>query len=721
MRKILCFRIGGLHSRILRLVLILLIVTVSVNFGVSLYQARYLSDIVSRTRDEQQTAIKSVSGQTIRQLTESSLDKSNALQAYIADEMFADVRNDVMVLKQLAETLFEKREGLAPYPYARPDAANDGRLTAQVLSEAGVDDADSEYLGIAAHMSDTMTAMCSHSSYMHNCFFGLADGTLLCVDSYSANKFDASGRLMDFPVRERPWYQNAAKSGELCFSGVEYDTYSGKICVTCSAPVETDGTLVGVVGIDLFLDSMEAYVSAPSGSSYLSIINSDGQAVFATHGNPLFTVETAENAADLRDSAEKELAAFVASAMQERTGLQTVNVNGNAYWMAGSPMKTVGWSVISLIEQAQTEQPVQEMLSSYDSINEMARSRYTSSRTRLRTLSFLATAGILLLGIIAALLVAGRIVRPIESMTADITEGAKTGKLFEMKPLYRTGDEINVLAESFEDLSKKTQQYIEDITAITKEKERVDTELSLASDIQSAMLPHIFPPFPERKEFDLFAVMEPAREVGGDFYDFFLIDDDHLCLVMADVSGKGIPAALYMMIAKTILQSCAMLGRSPAEILTKTNEGLCSDDEVEMFVTVWLGILEISTGTLTAANAGHEYPVLMQDGRFSLRKDKHSFAVGGMAGMHYKEYTLRLQPGDKLFLYTDGVPEAANGERGMFGTDRMLEALNAEPDASPEMLLKNVRKAVREFVQGAEQFDDLTMLCLEYKGNRNGQ
>ena len=245
-------------------------------------------------------------------------------------------------------------------------------------------------------------------------------------------------------------------------------------------------------------------------------------------------------------------------------------------------------------------------------------------------------------------------------------------------------------------------------------RQRIVTELSMASRIQNSMLPHTT--FPDRNEFDIYASMDPAKEVGGDFYDYFLIDDDHLCLVMADVSGKGIPAALFMMISKVILQSCAMLGRAPAEILTKTNEALCSDNQVDMFVTVWLGILEISTGKLTAANAGHEYPVLCRQGNFALLKDKHGFVIGGMEGMKYKEYEVDLAPGDKLFLYTDGVPEATDAENQMFGTERMLAALNEAPEAAPEQILNNVRKAVDDFVKEAEQFDDLTMLCLEYRG-----
>ena len=249
------------------------------------------------------------------------------------------------------------------------------------------------------------------------------------------------------------------------------------------------------------------------------------------------------------------------------------------------------------------------------------------------------------------------------------------------------------------------------------ERERIGNELRMATEIQGSMLPHDFPPFPDRKEFDVYAVMDPALEVGGDFYDFFLIDDDHLCIMVADVSGKGIPAALFMMISKVILESFATLGSSAGEILTKANEAICSNNQADMFVTVWLGILEISSGRLVAANAGHEYPVLRRGGGpYELIKDRHGLVIGGMDGVRYKEYDLQLKPGDRVFVYTDGVPEAMDADGKMFGTTRMVESLNADPDVSLQELLDNVRKGVDGFVKDAVQFDDLTMLCLEYEG-----
>ena len=281
----------------------------------------------------------------------------------------------------------------------------------------------------------------------------------------------------------------------------------------------------------------------------------------------------------------------------------------------------------------------------------------------------------------------------------------------------RPGDELENLSLVMADMERTLAENEEKLAGIRAEKERINNELVLATKIQAAMLPGIFPPYPDRKEFDIYALMNPAREVGGDFYDFFFIDEDHLCLVMADVSGKGIPAALFMMISMTIVKSCAMLGSSPAEIMTKANEAICANNPENMFFTAWVGVLELSTGKLTTANAGHEYPAIRKpDGSFELIKKKHGCVIGGFEDSVYEQFEFDLEPGSALFVYTDGVPEAMTGAREMFGTDRMLEALNEDPGAQPAQLLKSVRQAVTRFADGAEQSDDITMLALRYFG-----
>jgi sigma-B regulation protein RsbU (phosphoserine phosphatase) len=284
----------------------------------------------------------------------------------------------------------------------------------------------------------------------------------------------------------------------------------------------------------------------------------------------------------------------------------------------------------------------------------------------------------------------------------------------ELRTQVDTDDEIGNLARSFNSMSASLQQYIVELKDITAKEERIAMELSVATKIQADMLPQKFPPFPDRKEFDIYATMNPAKEVGGDFYDFFLIDDDHLGLVMADVSGKGVPAALFMVISKTLLKNRAMLGESPKVVLENVNNQLCENNEQEMFVTVWFGIYEISTGKMTAANAGHEYPAICRrDGQFELYKDRHGLVLAGMENVKYREYELELHAGDTLFVYTDGVPEATNAKEELYGTDRMLEALNQNPGSGPMELLPTVKADIDAFVGDAPQFDDITMLALK--------
>ncbi len=243
------------------------------------------------------------------------------------------------------------------------------------------------------------------------------------------------------------------------------------------------------------------------------------------------------------------------------------------------------------------------------------------------------------------------------------------------------------------------------------------TELNMATEIQTSMLPSIFPPFPNRSEFDIYASMDPAKEVGGDFYDFFMIDDDHLGMVIADVSGKGVPAALFMMSSKILINDHAIIGGTPAEILERVNKLVYENNDANMFVTVWLGILEISTGKLTSASAGHEYPMINTNGKYEILKDVHGLAIGAMPISKYRNTEVTLKKGDSIFVYTDGVAEATDAENQLFGTDRTLEALNAVPEGSSQKeVLRCVRVAVDAFVKEAPQFDDLTMLGLKYKG-----
>ncbi len=265
-------------------------------------------------------------------------------------------------------------------------------------------------------------------------------------------------------------------------------------------------------------------------------------------------------------------------------------------------------------------------------------------------------------------------------------------------------------------LSKRTNNLILKNRNIERQHQAMETELNVATNIQASMLPSIFPAFPGREEFDIFASMIPAKEVGGDFYDFFLVDEDHLAMVIADVAGKGVPASLFMVISKTLIKNASQQGLSPKQVLETVNNQLCEGNDAQMFVTVWMGIYEISTGKLIAANAGHEYPAIAYDKNdFELYRDKHGFVLAGMENTKYREYEMQLSPGDILFVYTDGVPEATDGDNQLFGTERMLTTINSRKEEGLEELLQGVKKDVDVFVGDAPQFDDLTMLALKIK------
>ena len=714
-------KIGGLQQKIFNLMLIIIAVMIGVYTAFFFYQQKTLSRSVQAASAEQQVSIAAVSEETMQAVLNSSMVRSTALQAYIADDLFADVATDVETLRAFVRQLFAHAELFPAHPFYEPDPAMDGVATVQVQHEEGVDPEASADLALAANMSEVMLAMFESSDKLSSCFVATTDGCILFVDDRSGAYQNEDGSTVCFDVRHRPWYLQAVEAGELIFTGVEADAFTDIAGLVCAAPVYRDGELVAVVGADIFLTSIRDYVqNTASEGGFLCVINGEGQVLFSPREEGVFKAELSRDADDLRESGNRELADFVSLALREQTPLTRIEVDGKDCYLSGAPMGTLGWTVVSVVEKAVTDQPTRLMLQRYDEINAEALETYRGETQRSGRTLLLLLAAVFVLSSASALILAWRVVKPLERMTRRINSLSGSDQAFEMEKLYRTDDEIEILAESFAALSIKTRDYIEQITRITAEKERIGTELALATRIQADMLPNIFPAFPERPDFDIYATMNPAKEVGGDFYDFFLIDETHLGLVIADVSGKGVPAALFMMISKILVQNYAMTGRSPAEGLRAVNEQICTNNREEMFVTVWFGILDTATGTITAANAGHEYPALMQaGGRFELVKSRHGFVVGAMSGLRYREYELSLKPGTKLFLYTDGVPEAANVKNEMFGTDRMLDALNLEPSASPETLLRHVREAVDGFVLDAEQFDDITMLCVEYRGSGN--
>jgi Serine phosphatase RsbU, regulator of sigma subunit len=721
MKKVKHLVIGGIQSKVFNLILITVILIVAAFLVVSEYHSRMLADLAAESAERQQTSITEVTDTVMENVVEKSMTRTTALQAYIADALFDELQARVRMLGDYAGKLFSDPDAYPRMKYEAPDAAKDGHAAAQLILAEGVNGEDpalADRLGLAANLSEMMVALFEASKETNACFIALPEGAFLVTDDRSAAKFDDAGNPIGYDPRTRPWYRLAAEEGGLIFTDVETDAFTGDIGIVCAMPVYADGQLAAVVGADLFLTSMKEYVQTDAeNGAFVCVINGDGHVVFSPQDEGVFRVMPSGEAQDLREGGNAALASLVTEAMRENTPLRQVETEDGEYYMTGAPMQTVGWTVLSVCDLKAAHQPTELLLKNYEQIQEETTAAYLISTGHSRATVIILLIAITVLMLAGSLILGKRIVKPLNTITERISEISESNLEFKMEDAYRTGDEVEELATSFVTISHRTVEYLETVKRVTAEKERIGTELALANQIQAAMLPHIVPAFPEREDFDIIGSMDPAKEVGGDFYDYFLVDEDHLCMVIADVSGKGVPAALSMMASKIILQSIAMMGYSPAVILERANETICSNNEAQMFVTAWLGILELSTGKLTAANAGHEYPILKRrEGQYELYRDKHGFVLGGMEGIHYTEYEIPMKPGDKLFVYTDGVPEATSAEQELFGTERMLLALNSHPDDAPQETLNHMRESVDRFVLEAEQFDDLTMMSMEFKG-----
>lgn len=548
--------------------------------------------------------------------------------------------------------------------------------------------------------------------------------TYICLESSGIDVLadTLTMSMVEYDARESVWYTEAAKleEGEVFWTNPVQDSSGRGTALICAMPVYADGRFIGVAGSGGLIDNIRELVQSTTigDSGYAFLVNTSGEqgVNVIANANQDENSEINQYRDDLLQSGNEGLIEVVEKMRNKESGISVVSLDGKESYIAYSPLETTDWSMVAVIsaDDASIITPIKEQQENIGSITQDANERI-AGMIGLMAAAFVAAA---LSGVILVVLFSYKFSNRLAEPIRMLTEGVKqiSGGDLDFQIHVDSNDETEVLGQAFNSMTKSLKDYIANLSQITAEKERISAELNVAAKIQTDMLPCIFPPFPERHEFDIYASMTPAKEVGGDFYDFFLVDDDHLALVMADVSGKGVPAALFMVIAKTLLKNAAQTGLSPKEVLEKVNNQLCENNDAEMFVTVWVGIYEISTGRLTASNAGHEYPVIRRaGGDFELVKDRHGFVLAGMENTRYREYELNLGPEDMLFVYTDGVAEATDGSNNLYGTDRMLAALNSRQDGTPEEVLLTVKEDIEKFVGDAPQFDDITMLAMQRK------
>jgi len=330
----------------------------------------------------------------------------------------------------------------------------------------------------------------------------------------------------------------------------------------------------------------------------------------------------------------------------------------------------------------------------------------------------LASVVVLLAGTITSVFMVRRLTSPVSLLcTGAKVIGSGKYQTSVINPVAKRGDELGELARTFQDMVESLKLHMKELERTTAAKERIESELRVATEIQTSMLPRIFPPFPDRKEFDIFATMAPAREVGGDFYDFFFVDENKLCFVIGDVCGKGIPAALFMAISKTLLKTEALRGLSPEQIFTRVNNILYPDNDLSMFFTGLCVLLDTTNGEIMMSNGGHNPPLLSNtDSEFQFIQLPKSLVVGVMPDAKFECQKIALKPDDVIFMYTDGVTEAVNPEEHLFSSDRLKNCLSNLKEKDPTYIVNSIRKEIEDFTRGMPQSDDITMLALRFNG-----
>lgn len=514
-------------------------------------------------------------------------------------------------------------------------------------------------------------------------YCGFDDGLLLSFDPDSEK---IPPELMYYDFLNTDWYKMGKEADGPAFTEVYPDSFGRGLTISCITPVHApDGSVSGVLGMDIGItDLYDSILDLDIGIDISAFIVDE-------NGNMISADSQQDNGdgtrmLDLLNSDRERMESFS----------NGIVVRDNMYY-AFSTIESVGWKLC-------VRAPKSEVLQLADSIGQEI-----VSSIIIFVIFFLI---ILVSVVIIVYEFSEDITMPIIKLTKDVAE-ISSGDLDHEAKVY-LNDEIGDLAGSFNEMALSLKDHISTMTRITAEKERVSTELGIAAKMQSDMLPKNFP---ERSDLEIFATMSPAKEMGGDFYDFFMIDGDHLGLVMADVSGKGIPAAMFMIVAKTLIKIRTTAPGSPSMMLRDINNTLCADNPSELFVTVWFGILTLSTGEIIYSNAGHEYPALMHNnGEYELIEDDNMPPLATVEGLEFIDSTLKLHNGDRLFLYTDGVPEAKNADGQRFGTDKMLNILNRDKNAAPADLLKSMKEEVDAFTGEIDPFDDVTMMSILWKG-----
>ena len=716
----------GLHGKIMKIVLILSGIMVVLFVGVTITLLHALHNTIEDVAVEESEIVEDSTKEALMNTTYDSFVKTITWAADQIDDEFWIMSHDYYVLREQVEDVLKNPSKYPAKTLEPPSKENEGKYALQFVYPENYDKNNplvTERLARIANLEPMMREIVrGNDGYTMDCFVALPDGAAITEDNLSAGKFDENGNIKPYDATTRDWYKGAVEKGDIYFSEDMMSHFYKLRELTWGLPVYVDGELAVVLNGSSPMNALEKKLNERNiGETGFSVLISDkGHIVYSPKAGGELAQDD-DNTNDIRVTANPSLAAVVTKAVNQETGFSPVTLDGVDYYVAYAPVDSAGWTLMMFISQGELER---------DSIALQGKLSAASDNTLDEFDKYVKiNAAALLIGLFIVVLIIAHVIsvrtkkalKPISSLTEEVYKMDGDHMVFEMKEEYMTDNEIVVLAEAFSDMSVRLQSSLNEILKRTAEEERMNAEIDAASRIQLAMLPSLSESITSREEFDIYAHMVPAKHVGGDLYDFFLIDDNHLGIVVGDVSGKGISAALFMVLAKNTIQNQLMTyGNDVVSAVTEANKLLIRDNAAHLFVTAWVGVLTLDTGELRFVDAGHELAAVSKKGEeFTVEKDNHSIVMGMIDRVEFFLNEIQLQSGDTIYLFTDGVVEAKDINGDLFKKERMLDALNINPSLSPEELDKVVREKVDEFVGDAEQFDDITSLCLRYYGKNS--
>ena len=624
--------------------------------------------------------------------TTSMLVKDKVAIAEKELESYAEyIKEDVLYI----ESLYKNPEKFVPNYIDKPDTSLKDVYCMQrnlVNKNYHIEDLKKE-LSLLANIETLWSNMMQlEGNTVSTIYAGTESGFLISYDKYvSMADVDEDGEVY-FDHLNRPWYKKAKYEKKVVFTDLSQDYFGRGLTLTCAAPFYNNGEFAGVVAMDILINDLQKeIIDIDLGEgTYAFLVNEMGDIIASPFVDK--TATKFENIGGL----QSEYLQISSKILSYRSGM----LYSNGFYLAYEPINIANWVLCIRIPQELILEPVRAI------------------ENIIKRMILIFAAVFLLVAIFSFInvrLFANKLTRPILDLKYDVEE--ISGGNLDYMARAEGNDEITDLANAFNDMTLSLKNYIRDLTSITAEKERIGAELNVATHIQSSMLPSIFPAFPNDKRFDIYATMDPAKEVGGDFYDFFMIDEKHIAIVVADVSGKGVPAALFMVIGKTLIKDHTGIKTDLSNVFYEVNNLLCESNSENLFITAFEAVINIENGHFTYVNAGHEMPFIYKKGKdWNAYPIKPGFVLAGMENMKFTTGDFYLEPGDKVFQYTDGVTEATNENNELYGMDRLKAALDANADNSVNELLPALKADIDKFVGTAPQFDDITMLGFEFKG-----